>query len=174
MTWITKDTKGVGVIQIYRPVGDMAIGTATLTGVEFVDDRIRYGFTLDGRPVVVEEDPEAAFRALRIEGATLAGVELRSGGKVLCYTLAKVEAAYIPGGILEHAWWSSDHLVRNLKGVSLAGDGLDYDVLDGGQPRVKHESEMETLDRLRMSGVRVIGAELKDGNAYYRLAEATR
>jgi hypothetical protein len=50
----------------------MAIGTAALTGVEF-GDRIRYGFNLDGRPVVVEEDHEAAFRGLRIEGATLAG-----------------------------------------------------------------------------------------------------
>ena len=161
------------MIQIYRPVGDMAIGTAALTGVEFVGDKIRYGYTLDGRPVVVEENPEAAFQALRIEGATLAGVELRSGGTVLCYTLAKVEAAYIPGGFLEHAWWSSDGLIRNLTGVSLAGDGVDYAVLDGGQPRVKHESEMETLDRLRMSGVRIIGAELKDGNAHYALMESS-
>ncbi len=88
------------------------------------------------------------------------------------YTLAKVEAAYIPGGFLEHAWWSSDHLVRKLTGVRLAGDGVDYEVLDGGQPGVKHETEAATLGRLRMSGVRIVGAEFKDGNAHYALAES--
>ncbi len=66
------------MIQIYRPVEEMAIGTAALTGVEFADDRIRYGVVLNDRPYAIEEDPEAAFRALRIDGATLAGVELRS------------------------------------------------------------------------------------------------
>lgn len=150
----------------------MSIGTDRLTGVEFVDDRIRYGFLYQSKPVVVEEEPEAAFRALRIEGATMATVELRSDGNVLSYTLAKVEAAYIPGGFLEHSWWTSDHFVRTLTGVHLADDGVDYDVLDGGEPGVKHESEVVTLDRLRMSGVRIIGAELKDGRPYFTLAEA--
>jgi hypothetical protein len=91
----------------------------------------------------------------------------------LYYTLAKVEAAYIPSGFLEHAWLASDHFVRTLTGVRLAGDGVDYEVLGGGQPEVKHESEVVTLDRLRMSGVRIIGAELKDGRPYYTLAEAS-
>jgi hypothetical protein len=31
---------------------------------------------------------------------------------------------------------------------------------------------MDTLGRLRMSGVRIVGAELKDGNAHFTLAEA--
>jgi hypothetical protein len=161
------------VIQIYRPVGEMAIGTDTLTGVEFVDDRIRYGFLYQGKPVVFEEDPEAAFRALRIEGTTMTSVGLGSAGNVLYYTLAKVEAAYIPSGFLEHSWWTSERFVRTLTGVRLAGDGVDYDILDGGQPGVKHESEVVTLDRLRMSGVRIIGAELRDGRPYFALAEAT-
>jgi hypothetical protein len=87
--------------------------------------------------------------------------------------LANVEAAHIPGGFLEHAWWSSDGLIPNLTSVSPAGDGVDYAVLDGGQARVKHESEMDTLGRLRMSGARIVGAELKDGNAYFTLAEAS-
>jgi len=160
------------VIQIYRPVGEMAIGTDRLTGVDFVDNRIRYGFLHHGKPVVVEEDPEAAFRALRVEGATMTTVELGSAGNVLYYTLAQVEAAYIPGGFLEHSWWTSDHFLRTLTGVRLAGDGVDYDVLDGGKPGVKHESEVVTLDRLRMSGVRIIGADLKDGRPYFTLAEA--
>lgn len=160
------------MIQIYRSPDEMAIGTTTLTDVEFVNDRLRYGFLYNGMPVVVEEDPDAVFRALRIEGGVLAGVELLNDGRVLCYILAKIEAAFIQSGFLEHAWWSADGRVRNLTGVTLAGDGVDYAVLDGGQPEVKHESGMETLERLRLSGVRIIGAEFKDGYAYYTLVEA--
>jgi hypothetical protein len=61
--------------------------------------------------------------------------------------------------------------MRTLTGVRLAGDGVDYDVVEGGQPRVLHESAESVLRELRILGVRLTGAEFKDGTSYYTVAE---
>jgi len=65
---------------------------------------------------------------------------------------------------------SRDGRLRTLTGVHRAGDGVDYQVVDGGRPDVIHESEQLVLRTIRISGVRLTGAELRDGSVYYTLA----
>jgi len=86
------------------------------------------------------------------------------------YTLAKVEQAYVPANFLAQDWMSRDGRLRTLTGVHRAGDGVDYQVVDGGRPDVIHESEQLVLRTIRISGVRLTGAELRDGSVYYTLA----
>jgi hypothetical protein len=160
------------VIQVHRPVREIEeIVQSRVTGVRFTDGRIWYDIILNGEPRTFSEEPWQAFQALRVTGATLMGVEMKNGN--VYYTLTEVGQAYTPGGFLEHAWWSRDHLIKKLTGVHLAGDGVDYEVLDGGQPGVVHETEVSVLSGLRLWGVRITGVELKDGSVYYTLAESS-
>jgi hypothetical protein len=160
------------MIQVYRPVREIEkILGSTVTDVRLADGQIYYEVLRNDRPYRVTEDPPGAFRALRVTGATLASVELKDDN--VYYTLSGVEQAYMPGGFLERDWWSATGVAMKLTGVHLAGDGLDYEVLDGGRPSVVHETEEEALDALRILGVRIVGAEFKDGNVYYALAEST-
>ena len=136
-----------------------------------VDGRIYYDIILDdGRKFGHERDAEDAVRDLRITSATLTSVELRGGN--VAYTMAKVEQAYTLVGLLQQEWLSRDGRLRTPTGVRLSGDGLDYEVLDGGRPGVMHETEIRTLSALGIFGARIVGAELKDGNVYFTLAES--
>lgn len=158
-------------MQVHRPVHELeeAVGSR-MTGVRFEDGRIWYDILLDGELRTFSEEPWQAFQALWITGAALAGVEMRNGN--VYYTLTEVAQAYTPGGFLEQAWLRRDRRFKNLTGVRLAGDGIDYDVLDGGQPGVEHEPETAALSRLRLWGVRITGVALENGNVQYALAEA--
>jgi hypothetical protein len=77
----------------------------------------------------------------------------------------------MPAGFLEQSWHEQDRRARTLTGARLAGDGVDYEVLDGGRAGVKHESAAQTLQRVRILGVKLTGAELSGGDVYYTLAE---
>ncbi|HEY1622330.1 MAG TPA: hypothetical protein VGG16_00890 [Streptosporangiaceae bacterium] len=98
-------------------------------------------------------------------------MEVRSGD--VYYTLAEVAEAWIIGGVLEQVWWNRDHRARTLTGVRHASDGLDFEVDDGGRRAVMHESETSVLGALRVSGARIVGAELRDGNVYFALQESS-
>jgi hypothetical protein len=142
-----------------------------VTDVRLADGRIHYDILRNGKPYSFSEEPSSAFVALRVIGATLTSVELKDDN--LYYTLAGVDQAYMPDGFLERDWWRRDGIIRTLTGVRLAGDGLDYEVLDGGQPRVVHETEESALEALRILGVRIVGVEFKGNQVYYSLAEST-
>jgi hypothetical protein len=120
-----------------------------VTGVGLVDGNVETYFDYNGQARKITETPEQVFQALRITVATLAGVQLRSGN--IYYALSGIEQGCTPAGFLEHSWWSLDGRARNLTGVRLAGNGVDYEVLDGGRPDVRHETEVLTLDRLRIT-----------------------
>jgi hypothetical protein len=75
-------------------------------------------------------------------------------------------------GFLEQYWLSRDRRLWRLTGARLAGDGVDYEVLDAGQPHVKHETTVWVLGIVRVIGVRLTGVEFKDGNVYYTLTES--
>jgi hypothetical protein len=164
------------MIQVYRPVGEieeLLSGhgvSSSVTDVRLADGRIHYDILRNGTPYSFSEEPSQAFVALRVTGATLTSVELKDDN--LYYTLARVEQAYAPSGFLERDWWIRDGIARTLTGVRLAGDGLDYEVLDGGQPSVIHETEESVLGTLRVLGVRIAGVEFKPGYVYYTLAES--
>jgi hypothetical protein len=80
-----------------------------------------------------------AYSIYRVEGATLAGAELR--GNRICYTLSSIERARTPGGFLTAFWLRRDNRIRTLTGARLVGDGVDYGVEDGGRADVMHETE---------------------------------
>ena len=141
-----------------------------VTGVGLVDGNVETYFDYNGQARTITETPEQVFQALRITAATLTGVQLRSGN--IYYALSGTEQARMPAGFLQHSWYEHDGQLRTLTGARLAGDGVDYDVLDGGRPDVKQETEVLTLDRLRITGVKLTGAELNGGDVYYTLAAA--
>ena len=171
------DVKGVRVIQVCRPVREIEEllsndeVSSSVTDVRLADGRIHYNILRNGDPYSFSEEPSSAFVALRVIGATLTSIELKDGN--VYYTLAEVEQAYTPGGFLERDWWIRDGIARTLTGVHLAGDGLDYEVLDGGQPAVVHQPEESVLGALRILGVRIVGVEFKGGFVHYSLAEST-
>jgi hypothetical protein len=158
------------VIQVYRPAREIEeiLGGSPVTGVQLVDGKVQTYIEYSGQPSMFTEDPEQVFGAIRVTGATLTGAELRDGS--VYYTLAKVEHAYVPANFLARDWMSRDGRLRTLTGVHLAGDGVDYQVVDGGRPDVIHESEQLVLRTIRISGVRLTGAELRNGSVYYTLA----
>lgn len=141
-----------------------------VAGVQLVDGNVENYIDYNGQARKVTETPEQVFQALRITGATLTGVQLRNGN--IYYALSGIEQARMPAGFLEHSWYEHDGRARTLAGARIAGDGVDYDVLDGGRPGVRHETEAETLERLRIMGIRLTGTELNGGDVYYTLAAA--
>jgi hypothetical protein len=163
------------VIQIYRPSREIEdklgpYGQVSLTHAGLLDGHVQIDFQLNGRPQSFSEDPNSALRALRVTGATLANVELRNGS--VWYALAEIEEAYKPAGIFEHDWFNRYRHVKILTGVQLAGDGVDYAVSDAGTPDVIHETGEAVLQDLRMTGARLTGVDLRDGNVYYKLTES--
>lgn len=84
--------------------------------------------------------------------------------------LGEVDQAYVPAGFLQVSWLERDGRVRTLMGARLAGDGVDYEVLDAGQAEVLHETAESVLRNLRITGVRLTGTELKDGSVHFTLA----
>jgi hypothetical protein len=163
------------VIQVRRPadeIEDILGGSpqVQLTEARLVDGRVENHIQFVGQPRMFTEDLDSVLRALRVTGATLTGVEFRDGH--VYYTLAEVKEAYINAAILQHDWWSRDGRLRTLVGVHLAGDGVDYEVLDGGRPDVRHETEESVLRSLRIRDVRLVGVDLRDGNVYYVLTES--
>jgi hypothetical protein len=86
--------------------------------------------------------------------------------------LSGIERARTPAGFLTQFWLRRDNRVRTLTGARLAGDGVDYDVGDGGQADVVHESEAWVLDGLRIMGARLMAAELDGGDVVYSLIAA--
>lgn len=161
------------MIQAYQPVQNIEELTgSTVTDARLADGLIQYDLRLNGNPRSFTEKPHDAFRVLQITGASLTSVELKND--YVYYTLTSVEEAYIQGASLEREWWQRDGVVKQLTDSSVTRDGVEYAVLDGGQPRVIRETEDETLSRIMITGVRVIGAQLRDGFAYYKLAESMR
>lgn len=158
------------MLQVYRPAREIeeTLGGSPVTGVRLVDGKVQTYIEYNGQPSMFTEDPEQVFGAIRVTGATLTGAELRDGN--VYYTLAKVEQAYVPANFLAQDWMSRDGRLRTLTGVHLAGDGVDYQVVDGGRPDVIHESEQLVLRTIRISGVRLTGAELRAGSVYCTLA----
>jgi hypothetical protein len=158
------------VILAYRPVREIEkMLSSGVTDIRLIDGNVETYFDYNGQVRKITETPEQVFQALRITGATLTGVELRNGD--IYYALSGIEQARMPAGFLQHSWYEHDGQLRTLTGARLAGDGVDYDVLDGGRPDVKHETEVLTLDRLRITGVKLTGVEL-NGDVYYTLAAA--
>jgi hypothetical protein len=116
------------------------------------------------------EEPWQVFGAIRVTGATLVGVGFGNGN--IYYTLGEVDQTYVPAGFLEVSWLNRDGRMRTLTGARLAGDGVDYEVLDGGRPGVVHETAASVLRNLRITGVRLAGIELKDGSVYFTLTSS--
>ena len=159
------------MIQAYRPVQEIEkLLRIRVTGVGLVDGNAETYFDLNSQPRKTVEEPWQVFQALRITGATLTGVELRNGN--IYYALSGIEQARMPASFLQQSWHEHDGRLRALAGVRLAADGVDYDVQDGGRADVKHESEVLTLERVRVMGVKLTGAELDGGDVYYTLAAA--
>jgi hypothetical protein len=159
------------VILAYRPVREIQeMLHIRVTGVGLVDGNVETYFDYNGQPGKSTEEPWQVFQALWITGATLAGVQLRNGN--IYYTLDGIEQARKPASFLERAWYEHDGRLRTLTGARLAGDGVDYDVQDGGRADVRHETEIETLGRIRIMGVKLTGVELNGGDVYYTLTEA--
>jgi hypothetical protein len=159
------------VIQAYRPVQEIEkLLRIRVTGVGLVEGNTETYFDLNGQPGKTSEEPWQVFQALRITGATLTGVQLRNGN--IYYVLSGIEQARMPAGFLQQSWYEHDGRLRTLVGVRLAPDGVDYDVEDGGRADVKHESEVLTLDRVRVMGVKLTGVGLDGGDVYYTLAAA--
>jgi hypothetical protein len=92
------------------------------------------------------------------------------GNGNIYYILGEIDQAYIPANFLSKAWLRRDRFLKTITGGRLAGDGIDYDILDGGQPGTEHESEASVLRNIRITGVTLTGVELKDGSVYYTLA----
>jgi hypothetical protein len=165
------------VIQVYRPSQEIEEILSRdgpwvpVTDVRLVDGRVETHIQLNGQPRMFTEDPDSVLSALRVTGATLADVEFRDG--IIYYTLAQVDQAYMIPGVLEEYWLNRDHRLWTLTGARLAGDGVDYDVLDAGRPDVKHETVEWVLSALRVTGVRLAGVEFRDGNVYYTLAASS-
>jgi hypothetical protein len=160
------------VILAYRPVQEVEdlLGGQRITGVQLADGNVETYFSYNGQPRKFAEEPWQVFGALRVEGATLAGAELR--GNRICYTLSSIERARTPGGFLTEFWLRRDNRVRALTGARLAGDGVDYGVEDGGQADVVHVTEAWVLDSLRIMGARLANADLDAGDVIYSLAAA--
>jgi hypothetical protein len=162
------------VIQAYRPkreIEDILSGPGsqvTVTGVQLVDGKVETYIEYNGQPRMFTEEPWQVFGAIRITGATLVGVGFGNGN--IHYTLGEVDQAYIPAGFLEAYWLERDGRLTTVTGVHLAGDGVDYEVVDGGRPDVRHESAESVLWNLKITGVRLAGAEVKDGMVYFTLA----
>jgi hypothetical protein len=157
------------VILAYRPVREIEkMLNSGVTDVRLVDGNVETYFNYNGQARKFTETPEQVFQALRITGAALTGVQLRNGN--IYYALSGIDQARMPAGFLEHSWYEHDGQVRTLTGARFAGDGVDYDVLDGGRPDVRHEAEALTLDRLRITGVKLTDVEHNGGDMYYTLA----
>jgi hypothetical protein len=169
--------KGARVIQVYRPareIEELLSGhgvSSNVTDVRLDDGRIQYDILRNGQTYSFSEQAPEALHALRITRATLTGVEFHDGN--VYYTLDGVEQAYTPSGFLERDWWTRDGMLRTLTGVRLTGDGVDYEVLDGGRPGVVHEPEASVLRGLRILAAMIVDVEFKNGNVYYTLAEST-
>jgi hypothetical protein len=159
-------------IVAYRSVQELEdlLGGQRITGVQMVDGNVETYFSYNGQPRKIVEEPQQVFGALRLEGATLAGAELR--GNRICYTLSSVERARTPGGFLQAFWLERDNRLRTLTGVRLASDGVDYGVEDSGRADVVHETGAWVLGSLRITGVRLTDADLDAGDVVYSLAAA--
>ena len=59
--------------------------------MQLVDGNVETYFNYNGQPSKISEEPWQVFGALRVEGATLAGAELR--GNRIYYTLSSIERA---------------------------------------------------------------------------------
>jgi len=138
--------------------------------VQLVDGNVETYISYNGQPRKFAEEPWQVFGALKVEGATLAGAELR--GNRIYYTLNSIERARTPGGFLTRFWLRRDNRIRTLTGVRLAGDGVDYDVEDGGRSDVVHETEAWVLDSIRIMGARLTNADLDAGDVVYSLTAA--
>jgi len=157
------------VIQAYRPVQEIEkLLRIRVTAVGLVDGNAETYFDLNGQPRKTSEEPWQVFQALRITGATLTGVQLTNGN--IYYALSGIEQARMPASFLEQSWSEHDGMSRTLTGARLAADGVDYEVLGGGRAGIKHESEVRTLERVRIIGAKLTGAELNGGDVYYQLA----
>jgi len=159
-------------IVAYRPVQEVEdlLGGQRITGVHLVDGNVETYLNYNGQPRKFTEEPWQVFGALRVEGATLAGAELRSNR--ICYTLSSIERARTPGGFLTAFWLRRDNRIRTLTGARLADDGVDYGVEDGGRADVVHETEAWVLEGLRIMGARLANADLDAGDVVYSLAAA--
>jgi hypothetical protein len=164
------------VIQVYRPareIEDILSGDGSrvkVTDVQLADGQVQYQIQHNGQPRMFKEDPWQTLQALRVVGATLTAVDFKYGN-IYC-TVVGVIQVYIPAGFLEKDWSLTGPLVT-LTGVRLAGDGMDYEVLDAGRPDVKHETEELVLRNRRITGAKLTGVELKGGDVYYTVAESS-
>lgn len=146
------------------------LGGQRITGVQLVNGNVETYFSYNGQPSKIVNEPWQVFGALRVEGATLSGVELR--GNRIYYTLGSIERARMPGGFLTAFWLKRDNRIRTLTGARVAGDGVDYDVEDGGRADVVHEPEARVLNGLRITGARLTNADLDAGDVVYSLTAA--
>jgi len=164
------------VIQAYRPIREIEdiLGRdgsrVRVTGARLADGKVETHFEHNGQPRMFTEEPWQVFGAIRVTGATLVGVGFGNGN--IYYTLGEVDQTYVPAGFLEVSWLNRDGRMRTLTGARLAGDGVDYEVLDGGRPGVVHETAASVLRNLRITGVRLAGIELKDGSVYFTLTSS--
>lgn len=158
------------MIQVYRPLSEIGdVMGVIVTDVRMAEGKVQTYIVYNGEPGVVNEDPSGVLPAIRVTSGTLTNVVVKDRNAY--YTLSEVGQLYTRPGFLERDWFERDNRMRTLTGVRLAGDGVDYDVVEGGQPRVLHESAESVLRELRILGVRLTGAEFKDGTSYYTVAE---
>lgn len=162
------------VIQAYRPKSELEdlLGRGgarvRVIGAELTDGKVYTYLEYDGQPRKIEEDPTQIFGAIRVTGATLVNVGFGDGN--IYYILGEIGQAYIPANFLSKAWLERDRFLKTITGAHLAGDGVDYDIADGGPPGTEHESEASILQNIRIIGVTLAGVELKGGSVYYKLA----
>jgi hypothetical protein len=141
-----------------------------VTDARLADGKVETHIEYNGQPRMFTEEPWQVFGAIRVMGATLVGVGFGNGN--ICYMLGEVGQAYVPAGFLQVSWLERDGRMRTLTGARLAGDGVDYEVLDAGQAEVLHETAESVLRNLRITGVRLTGTELKDGSVHFTLASS--
>ncbi|MGH3220094.1 MAG: hypothetical protein ACRDPY_15545 [Streptosporangiaceae bacterium] len=141
-----------------------------MTDAQLADGKVETHIEYNGQARMFTEEPWQVFGAIRVTGATLVGVGFGNGN--IYYMLGEVDQAYVPAGFLQASWLERDGRMRTLTGARLAGDGVDYEVLDAGRAGVLHETAESVLRNLRITGVRLTGTEFKDGSAYFTLASS--
>jgi hypothetical protein len=116
---------GSVTIVAYRPVQEVEdlLGGQRITEVQLVDGNVETHLNYNGQPRKFTEEPWQVFGALRVEGATLAGAELRGNRLAGDGVDYGVEDGGRPDVVHETEAWVPEGL--RILGARLANADLD-------------------------------------------------